>query len=285
MRFGNALGVVASLLVMACAGLVPPAALARNVVVVENVRMEMKWCSLSPAREVECELEVTSRFQDRRAGLAYPKLQDQRGQEYRMQSELMKLMVADQPYIVRLRASNLSTAATEVRSIVGSLVAKTPDGVHRIAEKVVTFSDIPARPPEPARLPTGAAPTASNAESTPAQPPEASSIPPTGDLRDSYWLGTIVSVGGAPENEITRLWRRGAYLHFRGDGIAGFNWSEPASYAYLDVNRWSQDGRRFALTMSGARYTFDLDTAPHEAFLEPGGAFKMTMQPKAKAER
>ncbi len=278
-------GVVVSLSALACAGLAPPA-LARNVVVVADVRMEMKWCSLSPAREVECELEVTSRFQDRRAGLAYPKLQDQRGQEQRLESELMKLMVADQPYVVRLRASNVSSASTEVRSVVGTLVAKTPDGVHRIAHKVVTFTDIPSRPPEPAPLPGAAA-----AGAPPVPPAADAGSPPGGDavaaedLGGSYWFGRIVPVAEGPENEIVRLWRRGAYLHLREDGTLGFNWSEPGAYAYLDVNRWSQEGSRFTLDMSGARYTFDLDAAPYEAFLNPGGGFQMTMQPRGKGER
>ena len=100
------------------------------------------------------------------------------------------------------------------------------------------------------------------------------------DIVDSYWHGVIVPVVNVEDNDIIRLWRHGAYMHFRADGIAGYNWSEPKNYDYNKVNVWRQDGNTFTLTMSGAVYTFELrdDQAPLVAYLQPGGAFKMTMK-------
>ena len=61
----------------------------RNAVQVEDFRLEVKWCSVTADRRALCEIEMVSLYQDQRAGMAYPKMQDQRGNEYRMNTSLL----------------------------------------------------------------------------------------------------------------------------------------------------------------------------------------------------
>ncbi len=293
LRLRLALLVPLASLILGCEGLVPANAMptGRNVVVADGLRMEMKWCSVSASRQAECELEMTSLLQDRKAGFAYPKLQDARGREFRLQSELQKLMVANQPYAIRLTAKNLPSDLVAVRSIVGTMVAWTPDGVHKMANEVVTFSGLPTRPAA-ATAPAPPAGASTSPGAGAASAPQARTLAAPGaaipNASGTYWFGTILPVVDMPENEVMRLWRRGAYLHMREDGILGFNWSTPTRYEYLDFNRWTQTGRQVTLSMSGAVYRFDLDagrSGPLRGFLEPGGGFEMTLAPRSAGQR
>lgn len=248
-----------------------------NSVRVDDFVVTAKWCSIAPDRTAECEFEMTSLYQDKKAGIAYPTIQDQTGKEYRMQTKDGsvggKVMVAGQPYTEYFVAQNLPTYSTQVRSIVGTFVIWDLRGI-RIGSKPVTFSNIPVRP--------SSSPVAAASDTVVEKPQTAPSSSPSskGSLVDSYWHGVIVPVVNVEDNDIIRLWRHGAYMHFRADGIAGYNWSEPKNYDYNKVNVWRQDGNTFTLTMSGAVYTFELrdDQAPLVAYLQPGGAFKMTMK-------
>lgn len=134
----------------------------RNVVQVQDFRAEMKWCEVRPDRSAECEVEITSQHQDKRAGLSYPKMQDDRGKEYRLKTDQPAggvMMVAGQPYTYRLTVDNLPTYVTMVRSINSGIVASLPNGSKTLAEQIV-FAGIPTRPATaeaaeiPAALPT-----------------------------------------------------------------------------------------------------------------------------------
>ncbi len=244
--------------------------LARNIVKVDDFVLKMKWCSISQDRTAECEVEITSLYQDKKSGISYPTLQDNKGKELRMQrkdgSVSGQVMVAGQPYTHRIIAKNLPTYSTEIRSIVGTFVIWDLRGI-KISEKPIVFSNIPVK-------------SLNQVQTAPTKVEPVSSTPQKkSSLVNSYWHGKITPVVASGETEIMRLWKRGAYIHFREDGIAGYNWSEAKNYNYHNFNTWSQNGNTFTLTMSGAIYTFDLEseTTALTAYLQQGGAFKMVM--------
>ena len=125
----------------------PP--LQRHVVNIDDFRLEMKWCSVSSDRNAACELEVTSLSQDKKAGLAYPKMQDSKGKEYRLKPIDTpvggRLMAAGIPHTFRFEATNLPSYVTGVRSVVGTFVAWLPNGT-RVLEKKLIFGNIPDGP-------------------------------------------------------------------------------------------------------------------------------------------
>ena len=183
-------------------------------------------------------------------------------------------MIAGENYVIRYKnQSILPTTVDRVRGVVGTWSIANLQGIKAGAFPV-TFADIPVK------AETAAVEPATAPAEEPVQAPSE-----TGSVAETYWHGVIVPVVAIPEDDVMRLWKRGAYLHFREDGAAGYNWSAPGPYIYDPVNKWSQDGAKFTLEMSGARYTFDPDFgdgAKLEAFLEPGGAFKMSMARKGK---
>ena len=106
----------------------------RNVVHVGDFHLEMKWCTVSSDRNAECLLEMRSLQQDKKAGLAYPTMQDDKGKEHRMTSKDTPigglLMVAKETYTTHLTATNLPAYTTHVRSVAGTFVAWLPDGTR-----------------------------------------------------------------------------------------------------------------------------------------------------------
>lgn len=240
----------------------------RHTMQIDDVVLTMKWCDISEERVAECVLEMTSLHVDRKVGLSYPKLQDNLGGEYRLKALDTppggKLMVAGEPYLFHFEVDNIPTNVTGVRAVVSGFLAQAAGPKARVVRDVV-FADIPTRP---------------------AAPPLVTASVATGNMfAETYWHGTIVPVVDVPENEIVELWKRGAYIHLREDGVAGYNWSAPGPYIYDDVNTWSRNGMGFTLIMSGAKYSFDARRdGDLQAYLEPGGAFLMTMSAKAMNE-
>ncbi|PCJ98991.1 MAG: hypothetical protein COA45_05970 [Zetaproteobacteria bacterium] len=257
--------------------------LERNVVRVDDFIMKMNWCLVSQNRTAECEVEITSLYQDKKAAIIYPKLQDDKGKEFRMKrkngSVSGQVMVAKELYTQYLVVENLPTYTKRVRSVVGIFVAWDLRG-HKIAEKPIVFSNIPVKLNHER---VHAKPTPTNTKHVKPVLTNAKPMPKTthqtGSLNNSYWHGKINPVVEIEENGGIRLWKNGAYLHFRDDGIAGFNWSEAKNYSYHNFNIWSQNGDSFTLTMSGAIYTFNIENneGPLIAYLQPGGAFKMML--------
>lgn len=247
----------------------------RNVLLLDDFRLEMEWCEIRADRNAECELRVTSLRRDMKAGLAYPMLQDSNGNEYRMAtkdgSTGGKLMMVGQPYVLNFVASNLPVDATAVRGVHGSFVVWTADTGLLASQSQAVFTGIPGRP--------AAAQAASTQPAVvPRDPPVAGALP----LANTYWRGVIVPVVAVPESELIERWKRGAYLHMREDGLIGFNWSKPGTYLYLDANFWRQGPSTFTLSMGGANYTFDAKAEPTlTTFLDEGGGFKMTLSRKA----
>jgi len=250
-----------------------------NVVVWQGLRIEAKWCDVSPERAVECEVEITSLYKDLRAGLVYPKMQDQDGNETRLARKDgtvgAQVLVAEQPYRRRFTASNLPTYSKQVRSIVTGLVINDLRNLKTGEHPQLIFTDIPVKPvmaSAPSPLP---APVA-----TPAPAPQPASVAQV--VSNSYWHGVIVPVVDMPSSQIIDLWKRGAYIHFRADGIAGYNWSTPNGYIYDAVNSWKADGDTFTLSMPGATYVFTTNSEqPLTTFVNEGGLFKMTMTAKS----
>lgn len=282
-------------------GLLPASLGPRNVVEVDGFRFEMKWCSVSPSRTAECEFVATSLHRDFKGGISYPKMQDDQGSEYRMNrtdgSAGFRVMIAGQQYTRRLVTTNLPTYVTQVRGISAGFALRTVDRGLNAGEHQLVFADIPQRPTSGTAGPATAAavapapqaerPTVAAAAIAPAAIAPAPAGP---DISGSHWFGTIVPVVDMPQSAsepIFQLWERGAYIHLREDGIAGYNWSEPGVYIYDGVNRWVQSGSRYTLTMNGAAYTFE--TASPEptliAYLEQGGMFVMNMTRKAAGQR
>ncbi|MCI4643285.1 MAG: hypothetical protein MRY64_00700 [Hyphomonadaceae bacterium] len=252
----------------------------RNVIEQHGFLLEMDWCEVRADRSAECQLTATSLTQDYKAGFSYPKMQDQTGAEYRMVPSAGGLgqytMIAGEPYTILYKNRDiLPTTVSKVRGVVGTWSLWDQRNI-KAGEFPVVFADIPERPV------AQTAPVAE--EETVAEAPVTSQ--PTGSVSGSYWHGTIVPVVDMPSNEIVQLWGRGAYLHFREDGIAGYNWSVPGYYAYDEVNQWSETETQFTLTMSGAVYVFDktANNDPLVTYLQPGGIFKMTVAAKAEGE-
>lgn len=249
-----------------CESVAEPQAGGRNAMEVDHIQLTMKWCDISEERKAECVLEMTSLYLDRKAGLSYPKLQDNLAGEYRLKALDTpvggKLMVAGEPYLFHFEVENIPTNVTSIRAVVTGFLAQAAGPKQRVVKDLV-FTDIPTKPVvEVAAAPAGA-----------------------DGFGDTYWHGTIVPVAQVDENDIVKLWKRGAYIHLREDGVAGYNWSTPGPYIYDAANNWSEAGTSFTLVMSGAAYTFgsELD-GPLQAYLEPGGAFLMTMAAKSKNE-
>ncbi|NOX83129.1 MAG: hypothetical protein GXP06_09120 [Alphaproteobacteria bacterium] len=268
--------------------------LQRNVVQTDGLRMEMKWCGVAADRTVECEFQITSLYKDVKAGLVYPKMQDQQGNEIRLKRKDgivgAQTIVAGQPYTRRFIASNLPTYSTHVRSVVTGIVIKDLRGI-KIGERPIVFGNIPekpvaaiAPPPVPETDDTAIVSTPTTQTPTPA-PPEATPVA-VNTVVNSYWHGIIVPVVEMPGNQLTQLWARGAYIHLREDGIAGYNWSTPNVYVYDNANTWKVDGDTFTVSMSGASYTFDAQSqqTPLTTFINEGGLFKMTMARKGPKE-
>ena len=92
---------------------------------------------------------MKSLYQDKKAGLAYVKLQDAKGNDHRMASKDIpvggRLMVAGQTYTALFTATNLPSNALGVRSVAGTFVAWLPNGT-RVLEKKLLFADIPPKP-------------------------------------------------------------------------------------------------------------------------------------------
>jgi len=269
--------------------------LKRNVVQTDGLRMEMKWCAVASDRTVECEFQITSLYKDVKAGLAYPKYQDQMGNEEHLKRKDgvvgAQTIVAGQPYTRRFVASNLPTYTTHVRSIVASVVITDLRGI-KIGERPVVFANIPEKPV--AAIAPPSVPDSDEASNVNAPPTEAPIATPPGaaptladTLINSYWHGIIVPVVDMPSDQLIQLWARGAYLHLREDGIAGYNWSMPKSYVYDPANTWKSEGDSFTVSMRGATYTFDTQSAqtPLSAFINEGGLFKMTMVRKQPDEQ
>jgi len=134
--------------VTACAGIKDRAFLPRNVVQIEDFRLEMKWCSVRPDRTAECEFEMISLYQDKKAGLAYPKIQDERGSEYKLNTGTQPVggakMVSGQSYSFKFTASNLPSYVKKVRNVTGIFVAWLPNG-SKVLESEVTFANVPVK--------------------------------------------------------------------------------------------------------------------------------------------
>ncbi len=266
--------------------------LQRNVVQTDGLRMEMKWCGVTADRTVECELQITSLYKDVKAGLVYPKMHDQKGNEIRLKRKDgaggAQTIVAGQPYTRHFVASNLPTYSTQVRSVVSSIVIKNLRGI-KIGERPIVFANIPekpvvasAPPPETDGTTIVSTPTTQTPAAT---QPEAAAVA-VNTVANSYWHGIIVPVVEMPSNQLAQLWARGAYIHLREDGIVGYNWSVPSAYIYDNANTWKADGDAFTISMRGASYTFDAQTqqTPLTAFINEGGLFKMTMARKGPKE-
>ncbi len=281
--------------------LVPASLGPRNVVEVDGFRFEMKWCSVSQSRTAECEFEATSLHRDFKGGLSYPIMQDDQGSEYRMNrtdgSVGFRVMIAGQKYTRRLVTTNLPTYVTQVRGISAGFALRTVDRGLNAGEHQLVFADIPQRRSAGTAAPAAAPAAVATGSPAPRATPRVESaaiatVPTAGGpaVSDSYWFGTIVPVVDMPQSEgnpIFQLWERGAYIHLREDGVAGYNWSEPGIYTYDGVNRWTQSGNRYTLTMSGAVYSFDTASSDPTltAYLEPGGMFVMNMTRKAARQR
>ncbi|NKB81731.1 MAG: hypothetical protein GKS05_07580 [Nitrospirales bacterium] len=278
------IGVSTIVVLFGCQSIAQLPQLQRNVMQIDDFRLEIKWCSITPDRRAECEFEMMSLYQDKKAGLAYPKMQDNRGNEYRMNTGNQPvggvLMVAGTPYTYRFVATNLPSYVVRVRSVVGTFVGWLPNGT-KVIEKPVVFANIPEQPIAQSLPPSSL--TDSMPAIAPANAIEGKSLTSNIlSMSNSYWHGTIVPIVAMPENEIIRTWRRGAYLHLRNDGIVGYNWSKPNEYIYDPANKWSEDGELFTISMTGATYTFNSRDAkePLTARINEGGAFKMSMKRK-----
>lgn len=109
--------------------------------------------------------------------------------------------------------------------------------------------------------------------------PRAGSQSESEALVDSTWYGRTVSLsesnGLDPNLEL--MWKKGYYMHFRGDGIWGFNFYAPEAYAYLPINTWSVQGDILTIFGGELHFRFKLGDRTKEisADTEPGGRLRM----------
>ena len=85
-------------------------------------------------------------------------------------------------------------------------------------------------------------------------------------LVDSFWLGKYISISefNNLDPAVEEFWANGFYMHFREDGVWGFN-GEPNSYIYLPgVNTWSLNGRYLTIYGGDMHYVFEYDSVQVE---------------------
>lgn len=105
-----------------------PAASAGPSAMVHGLRMQVRYCELSPSRTASCHMTVMSESQDRELTLldGYTKLQDDTAKSYpakvsfgrdAMSGQKKSVLIADTTYEVTLHAENFSTQASRVIAV------------------------------------------------------------------------------------------------------------------------------------------------------------------------
>ncbi len=108
----------------------------------------------------------------------------------------------------------------------------------------------------------------------------------TPNLVDTYWYGHFLPVNDSVpiHPTVKALWGNGFHMHFRADGIWGFNFFAPGPYEYLPVNRWEKQLSSLIIQGGDMKYTFDLErmSGEQEALTQPSGHMKMILKNKKK---
>jgi len=106
------------------------------------------------------------------------------------------------------------------------------------------------------------------------------------DLVDTYWYGRFLPINdNVPLHPTVKaLWKKGFHMHFRADGIWGFNFFAPGPYEYLPVNRWKKKLTSLIIRGRKMKYIFNLEkmSGKQEALTQPTGHMKMILKTKRK---
>ncbi len=128
-------------------------------------------------------------------------------------------------------------------------------------------------------------------QNQPAQPQAKKSVSiPVSYKMPDYWHMQVVTVN--PEMpldpSVRAMWKKGMYLHFRKDGVIGFNTDSPGPYLYAPVNQWRNSSGVLTLTLTDISYIFTLPKAASEKSLttldNKDKQFKMTLLGKEKGK-
>jgi len=76
---------------------------------------------------------------------------------------------------------------------------------------------------------------------------------------------------------IVTIWKKGAYMHMRGDGTIGLNFEKPKDYTYNPTDRWTQDGDELILQMGVFGYIFKLKPPNKKIVANISNFFRMTI--------
>ncbi|MEM6627401.1 MAG: hypothetical protein AAF719_11915 [Pseudomonadota bacterium] len=259
-----------------------------------DYRMAIKWCELSADRTAECAIEATSLYQTMKGQVGYANVEDQDGNPYRMAIKAdttdRRVMAPGQAYVFHFTVDNLPTYATELRGFNVTFIARDPQTNLKRFSELFVFSNIPARPPKTpveTTVVVDDAPVAPPPETSPPPAPSQPGLIAAPGVSGSYWFATITPTVPLPEDDVVRAWKKGAYFHFRPDGVIGFNWSEPDAYAYDTVNAWSEAGDSFTIKLTDFTYVFDAQSPanPLTAPVQPGGFAEMQLSRKAMGQR
>ncbi len=260
-----------------------------------GVVLSVESCSISATRVATCRMSAMSKYQDRSLNLiggSYTQIQDDTGVSYNTfiafgrdatnKTQRATTLIADTPYEFTIMAENLSTRATKIRAItINRMDVTQSTGKGFIGYVKMNFPHPPmGQTDHQQRSPTlvpGQATTTSQVNNT--APALSNEMP------YRYLFAQIVSIH--PNLPSDPLQAKGAYLHLRKDGALGHNFSKPGPYGYVPKQGWRIEQDKLVIIFDQISYSFDLPqtTTPMIAYLDQGGAYKMSITPKAANQR
>ncbi|MGH1402683.1 MAG: hypothetical protein ACRBDL_00410 [Alphaproteobacteria bacterium] len=265
-----------------------------------GVVLSVKSCSISTTRVATCRMSAMSKYQDRSLNLiggTYTKIQDDTGVSYNTllafgrdatdRSQRQTTLIADTPYEFTIRAENLSTRATKIRAItVQRMDVLQPGGTGFIGYIKMNFPHPPMGQEtyQAHQKSAPASPAVKEQATTNTQANTTTSVA-SGDMPYRYLFTQIVPIhANLPSDP---LLAKGAYLHLREDGALGHNFSKPGPYGYVPKQGWRMEKDKLVIIFDQISYSFDLpqSTTPMVTYLDQGGAYKMSITPKAQAQR
>jgi len=95
----------------------------------------------------------------------------------------------------------------------------------------------------------------------------------------TQWYGIIEVIDKKIKIDpnIVKIWKKGAYMHMRGDGTIGINFEKPKNYIYNPTDRWTQDGDKLILQMGVFGYIFKLKPPNKKIVANIPNFFRMTI--------